>query len=89
MKIFLRPTLLVGLLSACAPTLQADPIIATCDVDQLTQFVGMAKGELDSVTLAVPVRWLPPGSAMTMDFSPDRINFELDGDDIILRAYCG
>ncbi len=34
-------------------------------------------------------RILPPGSMMTMDHSPDRVNFETDAGGIVTRAWCG
>ncbi len=34
-------------------------------------------------------RILPPGSAMTMDYSEDRVNFNVDPDGKITRVWCG
>jgi hypothetical protein len=34
-------------------------------------------------------RILPPGSMMTMDHSPGRVNFDVDADGKITRAWCG
>jgi Peptidase inhibitor I78 family len=36
-----------------------------------------------------PYRILPPGSMMTKDFSPSRINFDLNESGKIIRAWCG
>ncbi len=36
-----------------------------------------------------PYRILPPGSMITQDFSPSRINFDLDAGGKIIRAWCG
>ena len=36
-----------------------------------------------------PFRILPPGSAMTMDHSPARVNFDLDDAGNITRVWCG
>jgi len=36
-----------------------------------------------------PYRVLSPDSAMTMDFSPSRINFDVDQGGIITRVWCG
>ena len=36
-----------------------------------------------------PYRILPPGSMVTRDFSPSRINFDLNESGKIIRAWCG
>ncbi len=35
------------------------------------------------------VRVIRPGQAVTKDFSPDRLNLDLDADDKVVRAHCG
>jgi hypothetical protein len=39
--------------------------------------------------LGVPYRVLPPGSMTTQDYSPDRLNFDLDSNGAVTRAWCG
>ncbi|MGQ0528132.1 MAG: I78 family peptidase inhibitor [Alphaproteobacteria bacterium] len=36
-----------------------------------------------------PYRFLPPGSMMTMDYSPARVNFDLDDARVVKRIWCG
>lgn len=36
-----------------------------------------------------PYRILPPGTPITQDYSPSRINFDLDAGKKIIRAWCG
>lgn len=36
-----------------------------------------------------PFRILPPGSMMTMDHNPERVNFDLDNAGTITRVWCG
>lgn len=36
-----------------------------------------------------PYRILPPGSMMTMDHNPERINLDLDGEGTIRKVWCG
>lgn len=35
------------------------------------------------------IRWIAPGSAVTMDFSASRLNAELDDDGVIRALRCG
>jgi hypothetical protein len=35
------------------------------------------------------VRWISPGMAVTMDFREDRLNFDIDAQGKITRAFCG
>lgn len=39
--------------------------------------------------LGRPYRVLPPGSMMTMDYSPSRVNFDVDENGIVSRIWCG
>ncbi|MEM7650945.1 MAG: I78 family peptidase inhibitor [Pseudomonadota bacterium] len=36
-----------------------------------------------------PYRILPPGSMMTMDHNPNRVNFDVSDDGLITRVWCG
>ena len=38
---------------------------------------------------AETVRWITPGTAVTMDFSATRLNVELDQDDVVRAFRCG
>lgn len=35
------------------------------------------------------IRWIEPGMAVTMDFSPNRLNAELDQDGVVVTLRCG
>ncbi|MBX9897992.1 MAG: YceI family protein [Qipengyuania sp.] len=35
------------------------------------------------------IRWLPPGTIVTQDFRPDRLNVDIDAGGIVVRARCG
>lgn len=61
---------------------------APCD---FAQWNGLSRDEVESRVNATgrSNRILPPGSAMTMDYRPDRINVELDDNDIVVRVFCG
>lgn len=88
-------------LAACSTTMPdaGDPVLqpATnrpCDVSNVQDRVGeqatTALGEeLLGATSARSLRWIPPRSAVTMDYRPDRLNVSYDDSFTILRIYCG
>ncbi len=61
----------------------------TCGADGMQHLVGQPRDAFDDSSIDGTVRILPPGSMMTMDHRPDRLNIELDEDDIITRLWCG
>ena len=52
-------------------------------------YIGQDASVLDTARFANPVRVIRPGEAVTMDFNPQRLNFELDGLGEIERIRCG
>ena len=85
-------------LGACAT---ADPIpmhrdtgAYTCQDSSLQQFVGQpATQEVGAQMLrasgARTVRWVRPGMAVTMEFSPERLTVHLDEAGRVQSASCG
>ncbi len=62
----------------------------SCGAERLQYLVGQDEGALAAMTFeAGAVRVIRPGQAVTMDFSPSRLNLELDGSGRIQRVYCG
>jgi hypothetical protein len=62
---------------------------SSCDFDM---YVGqkispLIQGAIKAAGKAVRV--LPPGAMMTMDYSTDRVNFDVDAQGIITRVWCG
>ncbi|MCB1538860.1 MAG: hypothetical protein H6865_08040 [Rhodospirillales bacterium] len=51
--------------------------------------IGKTKDEVDFNQIKEPHRVIPPGAAVTMDYSPDRVNFQLDENGRIVRIWCG
>lgn len=45
--------------------------------------------EKDLNAMGASYRLLPPGSAMTMDYQPDRINVEMNENGVVTRVFCG
>lgn len=99
-----RPVLLLlSFLAGCAkvaPPPAADPTPIhgvtpghTCDATNLQQFVGQAQSaELESrmlqVSGAATVRWVPQGTAVTMEFRSDRLTVFLDAQNRVERLSC-
>ncbi len=65
-----------------------------CDAYGLGSFVGQQRtpgveNRIKRVSGAKIVRWLEPGSVMTMDFRSDRLNIEIDKRGRITGTRCG
>ncbi|MGL5009191.1 MAG: I78 family peptidase inhibitor [Paracoccaceae bacterium] len=83
-------------LAACQP--QPDPRylgppepapgVDACGAAELQDMVGDPKTIIAAMTFAVPVRVIEPGMAVTADFSPDRLNFEIAEDGTIAKIAC-
>ena len=61
----------------------------SCGVAGFAGLIGQTGEIARLIELDQPMRVIDPDSAVTMDFRPDRINFILDEDDVILRVECG
>lgn len=75
------------------PSLPPEPAPADCGASQLGGYVGHTAS--DEVLAAIrgwrgdkPLRVLKPGSAMTMDYRPERLNIFLDNDGVITKFEC-
>ena len=94
----LAPVAALGVLAACTTTpADGEPPVrgpaGECDGEVAMTYVGMrATGELGREMLAATgartLRWVPPRTAVTMDFRPDRLTVTYDDDYIITSAAC-
>ena len=85
-------------LSACTtapapPPEMGAPEGAACDADAGQAFVGQKAdaqtgSQLLSATGARQLRWVPPRTAVTMDFRPDRLTVSYDDDMVITQVSC-
>lgn len=84
-------------LSACATTggeePASSPTQAECKAEAGQSFVGQkATGEVGAALIkatgARTLRWVPPRTAVTMDFRPDRLTVSYDDDMVIERVSC-
>lgn len=82
-------------LAACGitpatPTLPPvpDPAQDTCNAASFASLVGQDATALERVLLLGEVRIIRPGQAVTMDFRPSRINFNIGPDNRITAITC-
>lgn len=60
-----------------------------CGALDLQFLIGAPAAELDTIRFNKPVRVIRPGTAVTMDYNPDRLNFEVGRSGRISRVTCG
>lgn len=65
------------------------PPVGTCGAEELQYLVGQPAAVLQTMRFGQVVRVIEPGMAVTMDYAPDRLNIELDKNDVISRISCG
>lgn len=76
----------LGLTAACVP---APPAQATsCDADGLRDLIGRNITVLQTMRFGVTLRVIGPDTAVTDDFSPDRLNIIHDDDGVITHIAC-
>lgn len=83
----------LGLVAACVPqTAPVDPLPPSadaCGAGPLQYLVGQKGPVLAPMELPAGTRVIPPGTAVTMDYNPSRLNIDLNEADRITRVYCG
>jgi hypothetical protein len=87
---------LVGTAAGCAPQKKAEPLppMVECDANRVQDLKGKLRSpaiKADALARsgAKRVRWIEPGSAVTMDFRVDRLNLHVDAAGTITDARCG
>ena len=82
-------------LAACAIRAEAPlPAGGKCRAEGLERYVGQAGSADNGAAIlresgARTLRWIPHGSAVTMDFSEQRVNVKLDPQSRIEAVTCG
>nr|WP_166177463.1 I78 family peptidase inhibitor [Altererythrobacter segetis] len=91
---------IAALLASCAATTPpagetppARDVKGTCQREPGQRFIGMkASGalgrEMLAATGATVLRWVPPRTAVTMDFSPSRLTVSFDDDLVVTKVSC-
>ena len=65
-----------------------------CGMSLVQTYVGLrandvVRNQVQARSEAATIRWITPGTAVTMDFRGDRLNAELDEDGVIRTLRCG
>ncbi|PWK61525.1 I78 family peptidase inhibitor [Roseicyclus mahoneyensis] len=83
----MRPmiALALALLPACVQAQSDD----ACGAAGFQGLIGQTGQIARLLELAQPARVIGPGDMVTMDYRPDRINFEIDDHDRIAVVRCG
>lgn len=68
---------------------QTAPPAGTCGAAALQDLVGQSETVLQTMKFGTPVRIIYPGMAVTMDYSADRLNIEINEAGKIFRVVCG
>jgi len=84
-------------LAACVPAQPPGDTASAedaCGATRVAGFVGRTRSdalveEVARVSGARRVRWIGPGDVVTMDYSAERLNVRLDGQDRITGFNCG
>ena len=77
------------LATACVPETPTPDPTAACGATDLQYLVGQSADRLEIMKFRRGTRIIRPGMAVTMDYSPDRLNIEIDAHEIIIRITCG
>ncbi len=72
-------------MTGATPTKPAD----ACGAAALQGLVGQPRSVLDTMRFSQPVRVIAPGSAVTMDYVPQRLNIVLNTAGKIAQVQCG
>ena len=68
---------------------QPPTLASTCGADGMQSLVGQPASVLQTMRFGTTTRIIRPGMAVTMDFSPSRLNIEIDTAELITRVSCG
>jgi hypothetical protein len=84
----MRLALVLGLaLSGCVAAEVPDP--GACGAAGMQGLVGQGREVLAAMTLPEGTRVIEPGQPVTTDYSPARLNIDLDAKGRIARVWCG
>ncbi len=82
----------IALLAACAAPAPPEGGPAgdgACDAPRYRALMDAPVDVLETMALPPRTRIIRPGMAVTMDYDPARLNFEIDRRNRIIRIWCG
>ncbi len=85
----------IVMLTACtqepgmAPPPVTPPVENACGAADLQNLVGRDASVLETMRFGQPIRIITPGMAVTMDFSPERLNILVNDAEKIESVTCG
>ncbi|WP_342078042.1 I78 family peptidase inhibitor [Yoonia sp. SS1-5] len=89
----MRRILILLMLAACAPATEipgsAPELPDTCGAARFAELIGQDATALERVLIMRMVRVIRPGDAVTQDFRPERINFQIGPDEKVSDITCG
>ena len=65
------------------------PMENVCGAAGMQDLIGQSGEKLNTIRFGVPIRIIRPGMAVTMDYSPNRLNIYIDDFDRITAVKCG
>lgn len=65
------------------------PPIGACGAPELQGLVGQPATVLETMKFGTETRIIRPGMAVTMDYRENRLNIEIDRNEVISRVSCG
>jgi len=80
---------LVALAACEEPATLKDDAPNECGAAGYQNLIGQSADIFASMTFPAPMRIIKPGMAVTMDYSPKRLNADLDAQNRIVRFWCG
>ena len=91
--LYLLPVALLVACDAPSPTTPIRPTLPapdedTCGAAAYADLIGQDATALETVLIMRPVRVIRPGTAITMDFRQDRLNFQIDWANTIASIGC-
>lgn len=60
-----------------------------CGANEASSVLGQPVSAVDAGAYPRDTRFIFPGMPVTLDYNPERLNFDLDGASRIVRAWCG
>lgn len=90
MRMWMKMISVLPVLAACSSSAQEQipPAFASCEAAAV-YYKSLTGKPLAGTVAFKPHRVIKPGSVVTMDFNPGRLNVYIDAKDVIIDARCG